>query len=336
MDAAVDLGSFQLYMFRGAEYVRIPFGTQVVDDGYPQFIADGNWPDLSFDTIDAAMNWGDGKVYFFRGTEYVRYDVAADRQDPGYPKGIATGGWIGLDPGWVGDGIDAAINPGNGRPYLFKGDTYVAIDWVSKKQLDGYPLPISDYWRDLPGGVDAAWTNAAVVTGTGTASTGAAAFYRNYLGFAEQSQTETGVPALVTLGQAALESGWGRHAPGNNFFGIKAKASDPPEARQLLITREVLNRPDATFPEVISVTPLDGRKWEYKVRDWFAAYPSPAESFAAHGHFLRNTSRYADAFNHLDAPYAFAQAVAAAGYATDPNYYQILAGRMRDLAASAG
>lgn len=30
-----------------------------------------------------------------------------------------------------------------------------------------------------------------------------------------------GILASVTIAQAALESGWGAHAPGNNLFGIK-------------------------------------------------------------------------------------------------------------------
>src|SRR4051794_4831473 len=32
LDAALDLGTFNLYVFRGTDYVRIPFGTQAVDD----------------------------------------------------------------------------------------------------------------------------------------------------------------------------------------------------------------------------------------------------------------------------------------------------------------
>jgi flagellum-specific peptidoglycan hydrolase FlgJ len=142
------------------------------------------------------------------------------------------------------------------------------------------------------------------------------------------------VPVLVTLGQAALESNWGRSAPGNNFFGIRARESDPPETRQLLRTREVLSRPDVQFPEVISVTPRPDGRHDYVVRAWFRAYPSPAEAFEAHGRFLRDNHRYAAAFEHLDDPYAFARAVADAGYATAPNYYEILAVRMRELAAS--
>lgn len=333
IDAAVDLGTFNLYVFRGTDYVRIPFGTQEVDDG-PKSIKD-NWRGLAFETVDAAMNWGDGKVYLFRGTDYARYDIEADRQDAGYPKTIA-GHWTGVDAGWVGDGIDAAVNPGNGRAYFFKGTEYVVIDWQTKTQVGG-PLSIAENWPGLGGPYDAAWTNAAPAPsggGTPAGSSGAADFYRRYHEYAETSQTETGVPALVTLGQAALESGWGRHAPGNNFFGIKAKATDPPESRQLLRTREVLGRPDATFPEVISVTPRPDGRYDYVVRDWFRVYPSPAEAFIAHGKFLRNNSRYAPAFEHLDDPYEFARAVAAAGYATAPNYYDSLAARMREIEAS--
>lgn len=331
IDAAVDLGSFNLYVFRGTDYVRIPFGTQTVDDGYPAPIQ-GNWSGLSFDQVDAAMNWGDGKLYFFRGDQYVRYDIAADRQDPGYPKAIA-GNWGGVDAGWVGDGIDAAVNPGNGRAYFFKGTEYVTIDWYTKSQTGG-PAPVSQ-WSGLTGPFDAAWSNAAPPPeGGGSApapASGAADFVARYGSYAKSSEDETGVPALVTLGQAALESNWGAAAPGNNFFGIKAKASDPEDSRQLLRTREVLGRPDATFPEVISVTPRPDGRYDYVVRDWFRKYPTPYEGFLAHGRFLRGNSRYAPAFEHTDDPYAFAQEVARAGYATAPNYSDVLATRMRQL-----
>ena len=135
---------------------------------------------------------------------------------------------------------------------------------------------------------------------------------------AKASEVETGVPALVTLGQAAFESGWGEHVPRFNFFGIKAKASDPPETRQLLETTEVIN----------------GKK--YRVKAWFRAYPDAATSFADHGHFLRDNPRYAGAFAHKDDAYKFAAAVAAAGYATDQTYGSTLAKIMRGLEAAGG
>jgi flagellum-specific peptidoglycan hydrolase FlgJ len=143
------------------------------------------------------------------------------------------------------------------------------------------------------------------------------------------------VPALVTLGQAALESGWGAHAPKFNFFGIKAKVFDPPERRQLVQTREVLSVPDHPFPEVISVTQRPDGKYLYVIRDWFRSFVSAEEAFKAHAELLSGNQRYARAFTMgLDA-FAFAMEVARAGYATDPSYETTLAAIMRSV-QSAG
>jgi hypothetical protein len=161
-------------------------------------------------------------------------------------------------------------------------------------------------------------------------------FYRTYRDHAARSQQATGVPILVTLGQAAVESGWGKHAPRFNFFGIKARATDPEESRQLLRTREVLSRPDVrSFPEVISVTPRPDGKFDYVVRDWFRAYPSATEAFLSHGRLIRNNKRYAAAWAHVDDPYGFIQAVARAGYATGPSYAQTVSSAMRLLERAA-
>ncbi|GAA3083629.1 hypothetical protein GCM10020000_82270 [Streptomyces olivoverticillatus] len=165
-------------------------------------------------------------------------------------------------------------------------------------------------------------------------SAGAAAFKVRYQDYAKASQGAVGVPALVTLGQAALESGWGKHAPGNNFFGVKAKATDPENQRQLLKTREVCSRPDVHFPEVISVTPRPDGKFDYVVRDWFRVYVSPEDSFNQHGQFLHSNARYASAFKHTGDPYAFARAITDAGYATDPKYFTSLSGIMHQIEAS--
>jgi uncharacterized protein YcbK (DUF882 family) len=154
-------------------------------------------------------------------------------------------------------------------------------------------------------------------------------FVRRYAPEAQRGQQNSGVPWLVTLGQAALESGWGKKAPRFNFFGIKAKTSVPESQRQLLQTREVLSHPNGKFPEVISVTPRPDGKYNYVVKDWFRAYGSAEESFADHGDFLRRNARYRNAFQHTGDPYAFARAVAAAGYATDPSYAATLSSVMK-------
>ena len=139
---------------------------------------------------------------------------------------------------------------------------------------------------------------------------------------------------LVTLGQAALESGWGAHAPRFNFFGIKAKASDPESTRQLLRTREVCANRNCWFPEIISITPRADGKFNYVVRDWFRAYPDAATAFNAHGEFLVRNKRYSKAFTVANNPYAFAAEVARAGYATDPSYERVLANVMRTIEAA--
>jgi hypothetical protein len=157
-------------------------------------------------------------------------------------------------------------------------------------------------------------------------------FVAAYGPHARASEQATGVPALVTLAQAALESGWGERAPRFNFFGIKARASDPPETRQLLRTREVFNRPDVTgFPEILSVTPRTDGRYDYIVRDWFRAYPDASSAFRAHGEFLRRNARYRRAFDRGGDPFGFASEVARAGYATDPSYESKLHTVMRML-----
>lgn len=155
------------------------------------------------------------------------------------------------------------------------------------------------------------------------------AFYRRYIAFARATEAADGVPALFTLAQSAVETGWGASAPGNMMFGVKAKPSDPPEHRQLLRTREVLKTPNARFPEVISVTPRPDGRYDYVVRDWFRKYDSPEDSFRDHALLLKR--RFASAFTFAPDPYGFAKEVARKGYATAPNYFQALSAAISTL-----
>ena len=56
-------------------------------------------------------------------------------------------------------------------------------------------------------------------------------FYTTYAPYARQTEQHTGISHLFILAQAALESGWGAHAPGNMFFGIKAPKNTPEQLR---------------------------------------------------------------------------------------------------------
>jgi flagellum-specific peptidoglycan hydrolase FlgJ len=158
-----------------------------------------------------------------------------------------------------------------------------------------------------------------------------AQFVAEFAPAARASQAKYGVPELVTLGQAALESGWGAHAPRFNFFGIKAKTTDPESSRQLLRTREVSRRSDLKFPKIISVTPRADGRYDYVVCDWFRAFSDAESAFNAHGSLLSGARRYSKAFAVGNNAYAFASEIAHAGYATAPDYERVLHSVMRKI-----
>lgn len=148
-----------------------------------------------------------------------------------------------------------------------------------------------------------------------------------YLPYAKETETKTGISAIAILAQAAVESGWGRAAPGNMFFGVKATPGSASADEQLLITTEYSRRADLTFPVIISVTPvvMSGIKmFKYKVKDYFRKYATPEESFTDHASFFLNNPRYKNALAVKSNPVQFVNAIAAAGYATDPSYAHTL------------
>ena len=130
-------------------------------------------------------------------------------------------------------------------------------------------------------------------------------FVRTYRRAAEECEKSYGVPATVTLAQAALESGWGNKATGNNFFGVKADGSWKGKA---VIVRT--------------------HEYEHGKRVCrnlsFRAYATAAESFADHGKFLRDNPRYAPCFACGDNASRWCDALQTCGYATDPSYSRTL------------
>jgi flagellum-specific peptidoglycan hydrolase FlgJ len=56
------------------------------------------------------------------------------------------------------------------------------------------------------------------------------------------------------------------------------------------------------------------------VNDDFRAYTSLEDAADDYGQFLRNNPRYAACFAYSNQPYIFVDVLAAAGYATDPDY----------------
>ncbi|MEU7296438.1 hemopexin repeat-containing protein [Streptomyces exfoliatus] len=161
--SAVSWPNDKTYLFHDDDtYDRYDSVTGVREDsGLPI----SRWPGLPR-SPDAFVWWGAGKAYAFTGSTYLRYDAPSDRVDPEYlpPHDPFTveGGWPGLPTGSGGGpdwrtGVDAAVNWGNGKVYLFKGDSYVRYDITADRVDPGYPRPIAGNWTGLfPDGVDAA------------------------------------------------------------------------------------------------------------------------------------------------------------------------------------
>jgi len=118
---------------------------------------------------------------------------------------------------------------------------------------------------------------------------------------AEAAAARLGVAPELVAAHAALESGWGRHAPGNNMFGIKA-GGNWQGAVQALATMEV----------------EDGVAHTRNER--FRGYGDVGGSFEDYAGMLLDNPRYRRALNTGSDAQAFAHALQAGGYATDPAY----------------
>lgn len=151
-------------------------------------------------------------------------------------------------------------------------------------------------------------------------------FVISYYAFAKASEAKTGIHHVATLAQAATESGWGKAAPGNMFFGIK-DTDGVNGNEQLVTTTEYSRRADLKFPVIISVTPVvkkGVKMFKYVVKDYFREYKTPEGSFTDHGKFFLENKRYAKALEVKGDPYRFIEEIAKAGYATAPDYVEVM------------
>lgn len=137
------------------------------------------------------------------------------------------------------------------------------------------------------------------------------AFFAALLPAAIESEKQFGVPAEVTLAQAALESGWARSPIGGfNIFGIKGKG---PAGTTSVNTSEFLN----------------GR-W-VKIKDGFAKYNNFYEAIKKHGELFHNgyydkaVNQYAKDRNAM----RFVDNIQGI-YATDPGYARKIKGIIED------
>lgn len=124
---------------------------------------------------------------------------------------------------------------------------------------------------------------------------------------------ETGMPANYMLGQAALETGWGRReiktkdgSNSHNLFGIKATGGWK-----------------GKIAETTTTEYIDGVK--QKRVEKFRAYASYADSFKDFANLIQKNPRYQSVMENVDSVNGYARALQNSGYATDPNYASKLA-----------
>lgn len=142
-------------------------------------------------------------------------------------------------------------------------------------------------------------------------------FARRFAPYAAQASRETGIPASLVLGQAALESGWGQReilmpdgSGSYNLFGIKAG-----------------ERWGGKVVETVTTEYRDGAPG--KRVEKFRAYSSYADAFRDYASLLRDNPRYAQVLQAGQSAPDAAYALQRAGYATDPGYADKLIGVMR-------
>ena len=156
---------------------------------------------------------------------------------------------------------------------------------------------------DVPGG-----SAAAMDSGKGSQAAHVRAFQSKLGSHADEASKATGIPAKFMLGQAALESGWGKReikgrdgSNSNNLFGIKAGPGWKGKTVEAVTTEFVNGKP------------------QQKV-ERFRAYDSYADSFKDYAKLLTDNPRYEKVLASAGDASKFAHGLQKAGYATDPQY----------------
>lgn len=139
-----------------------------------------------------------------------------------------------------------------------------------------------------------------------------------------QAKRMNEIDPLFVTAQAALESGWGKSAIGNNLFGI-TKGTTWAGPVKLVTTTEYFTRKDVKFKhpeEILAIKEVGNGKYKYTVRRFFRDYDTVGDCLRDHLRILKKKG-YADAWAYRhDANEYVRRIVDSVGlkYATDPNY----------------
>ncbi|WP_438394780.1 flagellar assembly peptidoglycan hydrolase FlgJ [Caballeronia sp. DA-9] len=137
---------------------------------------------------------------------------------------------------------------------------------------------------------------------------------------AQTAAAATGIPARFIIGQAALESGWGKReiknangSTSHNVFGIKATSDWTGKTTNAVTTEYVNGKPQ-------------------KVVEKFRSYDSYEDALTDYASVLKSNPRYAPVVEASRDAVGFAHGMQKAGYATDPQYAKKLISIMRHIA----
>jgi LysM repeat protein len=152
----------------------------------------------------------------------------------------------------------------------------------------------------IPVFFNACRSSRPVVTPSG-GEANTSAYIERYKDLAISEMKRTGIPASITLAQGMIESDFGRSTlarKANNHFGIKCHS-------------------DWTGPVI--------RHHDDRRNECFRKYSRPEDSFYDHSDFIISGSRYSFLFDIPVTDYkAWARGLKKAGYATNPDYANML------------
>ncbi|WP_020529214.1 glucosaminidase domain-containing protein [Flexithrix dorotheae] len=111
-------------------------------------------------------------------------------------------------------------------------------------------------------------------------------------------QKKYGIPASITLAQAAIATSFGESIPGNNYFKLEGanKNGFTDYKTVFLSTSEIEREKDKIISK--KVKPLNGMDlYECKVKVYLESYQTPWQSFRAHSTYLSENRQFKTLFD---------------------------------------
>lgn len=138
---------------------------------------------------------------------------------------------------------------------------------------------------------------------------------------ARENERKTGIPASVTIGMAALESGWGKSRMATTMTGSYTADGKTYKVNTLFnIKCGSTASPYQSGCVPVKVNEYTSGGVEYYTVAKFRTYSSWTNSMLDYGRLLTSSTRYAAAFDYKRYPDQFVTEVRKGGYATDPSY----------------